>query len=104
VRSDRAIRRHWYLVFCAFSFCWWAYVRHEALALIDTVLHVAPTVHPPESAGGKTGRRRLRAPTPPLLAGGPPSGPELAGPVDHALALVARLVHGTAAPSDPRAA
>jgi len=24
VRSDRAIRRHWQLVFCAFSFCWWA--------------------------------------------------------------------------------
>jgi Transposase DDE domain len=22
VRSDRAIRRHWYLVCCAFSFCW----------------------------------------------------------------------------------
>ena len=24
VRSDSAIRRHWQLVFCAFSFCWWA--------------------------------------------------------------------------------
>jgi len=24
VRSDPAIRRHWQLVFCAFSFCWWA--------------------------------------------------------------------------------
>lgn len=24
VRSDRAIRRHWALVCCAFSFCWWA--------------------------------------------------------------------------------
>ena len=23
VRSDLAIRRHWALVFCAFSFCWW---------------------------------------------------------------------------------
>lgn len=26
VRSDRAIRRHWKLVCCAFAFCWW----HEA--------------------------------------------------------------------------
>jgi SRSO17 transposase len=26
VRSDRAIRRHWALVCCAFAFCWW----HEA--------------------------------------------------------------------------
>jgi DDE superfamily endonuclease len=25
VRSDLAIRRHWQLVLCAFSFCWWAY-------------------------------------------------------------------------------
>jgi SRSO17 transposase len=24
VRADRAIRRHWALVCCAFSFCWWA--------------------------------------------------------------------------------
>jgi hypothetical protein len=24
VRSDRAIRRHWTLVCCAFSFCWQA--------------------------------------------------------------------------------
>ena len=24
VRSDRAIRRHWELVCCAFAFCWWA--------------------------------------------------------------------------------
>ena len=25
VRSDLAMRRHWQLVCCAFSFCWWAY-------------------------------------------------------------------------------
>jgi hypothetical protein len=24
VRADLAIRRHWHLVYCAFSFCWWA--------------------------------------------------------------------------------
>jgi SRSO17 transposase len=104
VRSDRAIRRHWSLVCCAFSFAWWAYVRHEALALIDPVLHLAPAAPPPESAGGKTGRRRLRTPAPALLAGGPPPGAELAGPLDHALALVARLVYGTAAPVHPRPA
>ena len=104
VRSDRAIRRHWYLVCCAFSFGWWAYVRHEALALIDAVLHLAPAAYSPESAGGKTGRRRLRAPARALLAGGPPPGAELAGPLDHALALVARLVYGPAAPAHPRPA
>ena len=30
VRSDLAIRRHWQLVCCAFSFCWWAYGRLPA--------------------------------------------------------------------------
>ena len=29
-RSDTAIRRHWRLVCCAFSFCWWAYGRLPA--------------------------------------------------------------------------
>jgi hypothetical protein len=37
VRSDLAIRRHWQLVCCAFSFCWWAYGRlpTEEMAQID---------------------------------------------------------------------
>jgi Transposase DDE domain len=31
VRSDRAIRRHWQLVCCAFSFCWQAwFAEHPA--------------------------------------------------------------------------
>jgi SRSO17 transposase len=29
VRSDTAIRRHWQLVLCAFSFCWWACGEQE---------------------------------------------------------------------------
>jgi hypothetical protein len=29
VRSDRAIRRHWALVCCAFCFCWWAQSRQR---------------------------------------------------------------------------
>ncbi len=31
VRSDLALRRHWALVWCAFSFCWW-HLRHGAVA------------------------------------------------------------------------
>jgi hypothetical protein len=30
VRADRAIRRHWALVCCAFAFCWWAESHHTA--------------------------------------------------------------------------
>jgi hypothetical protein len=29
VRSDRAIRRHWTLVCCAFSFCWQSFLAHH---------------------------------------------------------------------------
>jgi hypothetical protein len=29
VRSDRAIRRHWTLVCCAFSFCWQAFLTEH---------------------------------------------------------------------------
>ena len=30
VRADLAIRRHWQLVYCAFSFCWWAEAHGSA--------------------------------------------------------------------------
>jgi hypothetical protein len=36
VRSDIAIRRHWQLVCCAFSFCWWAYGRLPTEELSET--------------------------------------------------------------------
>jgi hypothetical protein len=36
VRSDIAIRRHWQLVRCAFSFCWWAYGRLPTEELAET--------------------------------------------------------------------
>jgi SRSO17 transposase len=32
VRSDRAIRRHWTLVCCAFTFCWWHASRTQSLS------------------------------------------------------------------------
>lgn len=41
VRSDRAIRRHWTLVCCAFAFCWW----HEAYAVR---MHEEITPSPPK--------------------------------------------------------
>src|SRR5215208_127080 len=53
VRSDRAILRHWHLVFCAFSFCWWAYIRRYAnMAITDALPETQPVG---EEAGGKEG-------------------------------------------------
>ena len=50
VRSDRAIRRHWELVFCAFAFCWWAYNHKQEAAFTDPPPEVQPVA---KEAGGK---------------------------------------------------
>jgi len=79
VRSDVAIRRHWQLVYSAFSFCWWAYGRLPA--------------SPEESAeqpeddlpAGSSGRERE---TLGVLAGGVEGGEGMARTVGDALALL----------------
>src|SRR5215203_5039991 len=73
VRSDLAIRRHWQLVCCAFSFCWWAYGR-------------LPTDEPPEttndlpSATEGRGKKESQG----ILAGGLEGGKGMAGALDNA--------------------
>ena len=54
VRSDIAIRRHWQLVCCAFSFCWWAYGR------LPTDESPETTNDPPSATEGR-GKRRAKA-------------------------------------------
>jgi SRSO17 transposase len=48
VRSDRAIRRHWTLVCCAFAFCWWheayeVHVHEEVTPKAAEKKHARPT-------------------------------------------------------------
>ena len=100
VRSDRAIRRHWALVCCAFSFCWWAFLAE----------HPDPTgtVRPPGRArrprGGHS-RPGIQAPNRPCaLAGGAASGAGLADPLERAAALLAVVVASAAAPAAATAA
>jgi SRSO17 transposase len=98
VRSDRAIRRHWALVQCAFAFCWWA----------ET--HAPPPVPatdgeqrnvPPGTRGGKgVTPGSLVAPAVALLAGGAAAGTRLAGTGLVPVALLAR-VERPAAPTSP---
>jgi DDE superfamily endonuclease len=121
VRADRAIRRHWQLVCCAFSFCWWAFVRAggDEAALPHRLLRTAPgpPAAPPAApqhgaaaaaaAGGKWApdraapRRRPADAAGALLAGGAAGGAQLARPVGHALALLAGVVHGAPAAGAP---
>jgi hypothetical protein len=80
VRSDIAIRRHWQLVCCAFSFCWWAYGR-------------LPTEdEPPQrenrpSAEDSEGRGKKEA-SATLLAGGIEEGARVAGALGNAHAIL----------------
>jgi len=100
VRSEEAIRRHWELILCAFSFCWWAYNRreHADTRLID---ELPQTQAVPQEAGGKRRGDRRGASSSAVMAGSSAAGTELAGPVGNALALVAGVVEG--APTAPAA-
>ena len=56
VRSDRAIRRHWQMVFCAFTFCWWAYVQQQDThreEIVDRTPERLPVPERPDTVGKK---------------------------------------------------
>jgi hypothetical protein len=99
VRSDQAIRRHWQLVCCAFSFCWY----HASHPCVSSTADQLPTSAepdiPPETEvpteRGKTGEKNQRAhkhEAAGVLAKGTTSGPRMAGALDHATTVLERLV------------
>jgi hypothetical protein len=95
VRSDLAIRRHWALVCCAFSFCWYHHSRSAASG--DLPVETEPVAD--EARGGGKKQQQGGAAAASLLAGGPARGARLARAVDHAVALLDRVVEG--APATP---
>lgn len=89
VRSDQAMRRHWQLVCCAFSFCWW-HDSHPATAITG---QPDEEVAPQPTADEAVGRGENTRPAPAgVLAGGAARRARLAGAVAHAPALLAQLV------------
>jgi len=72
VRSDLAIRRHWILVFCAFTFCWWQAAEQLTLPV--------PLPNAPHNAELKKSAR----PDPAFLAVSAPPNPRLARTLRHA--------------------
>ena len=89
VRSDRAIRRHWQLVACAFSFCWRAwFAEHPAQPAPAEPQAAAPTG---AARGERTGQPRQSA-RDGLVAAGAAPGARLADPVGRARTLVAGVV------------
>jgi SRSO17 transposase len=98
VRSDRAIRRHWTLVCCAFSFCWQAFLAEQPAAPQSQV--AAPAAARGATAAGHPRRTRRRE----FVARSVTGSAGLAGPVERAAALLAVVVASTAAPAAARAA
>jgi SRSO17 transposase len=98
VRSDRAVRRHWQLVCCAFCFCWRAWFAEQAVSPMQ------PDDQP--ASAGARGETTSHQPAPTgtggVLAGGAAPGAWLADPVGRARTLVAGVVAG--GPAVPAAA
>src|SRR5215207_7398463 len=82
VRSDLAIRRHWQLVCCAFSFCWWAYDRLPA-SLEEPAKTENDTLADYYSEG-----RGKKAAVPGILAGGLEGGKGVVGALCNAQAIL----------------
>jgi DDE superfamily endonuclease len=98
VRSNKAIRRHWQLVCCAFSFCWY-HASHGSSNAIDGPQEASEPEVPPQTsvpadaAGtGKKNQRGKRSSTAGILADGVAGGTWMVGALDHAQALLAWLV------------
>ena len=113
VRSDQAIRRHWMLVCCAFTFCWQHWRDHFPLPVDPPVGEHLPA-EPPRprtedaAVGGKIrhGRERARggrARRQSDVAAGVAARARVVGSLDLPQALLARVVQGAPAARNPGA-
>jgi hypothetical protein len=95
VRSDIAIRRHWQLVCCAFTFCWWSYgVQFLSTAEADMLPQaglengdtgaISGLVEAPSDRGEKEGR----APVSSVMAADVEEGERVAGALRNAVAIL----------------
>src|SRR6266700_2229106 len=98
VRSDQAIRRHWQLVCCAFSFCWYhtshpcSQVTADGLELSEAEVPPYPNVPAPAVGTGEKNQRGNTRATTSVLADGSASGAGMVGALDHVAALLASVV------------
>jgi SRSO17 transposase len=98
VRSDLAIRRHWQLVCCAFSFCWYQHSHAPGGAILSGSEETEQLADAPDPTTDEmAGRGENDGQIPGVLAGGPARGARLVGALDHAVALLARVVESAPA-------
>src|SRR6266700_3440830 len=98
VRSDQAIRRHWQLVCCAFSFCWY-HASHSCSSTTEDAREASeaevppyPNVPAPAVGTGEKNQRGNTRATTSVLADGSASGAGMVGALDHVAALLASVV------------
>jgi DDE superfamily endonuclease len=84
VRSDLAIRRHWQLVCCAFSFCWWAY-GHLPASLEEPT---EPQRRNDSTAGAGSAEGGKKEKTSGVVAGGAEESKSVAGALCNAHAIL----------------
>ena len=103
VRSSIAIRRHWQMVLCAFSFCWWAIGRAPQVLgeARDQLLGVAQDQQAAATAvEGEKGRSEASN----QLANGSEKGEGMAGAILYAATLLASVVGQAPTATTSRAA
>ncbi len=100
VRKSVAMRRHWQLVCCAFSFCWWALTHAEQEPELDRSQQPTLLEFAEEKVSVKAEGEKKRAPKANLkLAPGIEAGEGLARALPHAHSLLASLVDTAPAPA-----
>lgn len=91
VRKDIAIRRHWQLVMCAFTFCWWACMESREAGSPPVVVfkrdETLPTLSEEAGRGKKEGQTASCSGSA-VVAYGVEEGEELVGAVRDACALL----------------
>ncbi len=96
VRSDVAMRRHWVLVWCAFSFCWWhlGHGAEEVPKWLDEGRAPVTGAEEPsaEARRGEKSGGRGHAATGGVLASSVAEGASVVGAVAHAEAVLAGVV------------
>ena len=92
------MRRHWQLVCCAFSFCWY-HASHATASMVQEAREPSDPEGPPpqsvpvEAPGtGEKNQRGKRDAATAVLAEGAAGGARLVGALDHAQALLERVV------------
>jgi SRSO17 transposase len=106
VRSDPAIRRHWQLVCCAFTFCWWANTDLlEEEAPPGVVLEEKTASTSTSSSATEPGKKGdSKPPASSVLARGTKKGEDVAGATRNAVALLEGVLREAPAQGTAKAA